>query len=259
MAVADSRAALLAAAWDITGETFGLARSKQPSGPHEPAKLFGQLKTAEVARRAGLSTGAFYNRWPTRDAFLDEFLDYALSIDRYPSPSSLFQVFSSVIDQQFPHMVEALAEANVAKIENNPTHAIQRHLWSYCKDRDDIAARLQRLYREGRDRMIPFYEVALAQLGREMRPPFTLQSGASLLNAMMDGIIGLRAPGGTDAPPAELFAWGLMALVPSLTRPIGDRRDLQAFVMSEVPVGEMSLAGRRKGAHGRSIRATVSQ
>ena len=58
----DSRAALLAAAWEVTLESFGLADQPAKVSQHASTKLFDQLKTAELARRAGLSTGAFYNR-----------------------------------------------------------------------------------------------------------------------------------------------------------------------------------------------------
>ncbi len=232
-----SRVAMLDAAWEIIVEAFGLAESREPPSQRASVKLFEPLKTADVARRAGLSTGAFYNRWPTRDDFLDDFLDYALSIDRYPGTGFLFDVFATVAEKDFPEMLTALTAANLREVEGDPTHAIQRYLWAFCREREDVAVRLQTLNREMQLRVIPFYEAMLAFLGREVRPPFTMESGALLMNVITEGLIEKRGPGGEDAPPVELLAWALMAIVPAMTMAVGDERDLNEYVMEELAVG----------------------
>lgn len=237
----DSRSAILAAAWEVTVETFGMA--EKPLKPSERAstKMFEQLKTAELARRAGLSTGAFYNRWPTREVFLDDFLDYALSIDRYPGPALLFEVFASMKGAPLAEMLTELSIANAKAAEANPTHIIQKYLWTYCHDRADVAIRLQRLYQELRDRMVPFYQAMLDYTSRELRPPFDMESATTLLNAVHTGLIEQRGCGGESSPPIELFAWAGMTVLMATSRRIGEERDLFQMLVEEVGMEEPNV------------------
>lgn len=228
----DSRSALLEAAWDLTIESFGLSDST-PSG--RSAKILDQLKTAEIAARAGLSTGAFYNRWPTRDDFLDDFLDFALSAERYPGPGQLFEVFASSSHQSLQEMVSELAAVNVAELEASPTLFVQVHLWSLSSQRKDVAERLARLHMELRDRMVPFYDAVLAAMGREYRPPFDGPSVSALLNAVTMGFVEQRVVGGDDAAPLELLANSIMALIPSLSRRVGDQDTLDDLINGFMP------------------------
>lgn len=231
MTSTDSRSALLEAAWELTVESFGLGVVRSTG---RSAKILDQLKTAEIAARAGLSTGAFYNRWPTRDDFLDDFLDFALSAERYPGPGQLFEVFASSSGRSIKEMVEQLAVVNIAELEASPTLFVQVHLWSLSSQRPDVAERLARLHRELRDRMVPFYDAVLAALGREYRPPFDGQSVSALLNAMTMGFVEQRVVGGDDAAPIEVLANSIMALIPSVSRRIGDEATLDDLVSGDL-------------------------
>lgn len=234
MSTGDSKSALLEAAWELTVEAFGLSELERSPSQKASAKLFDQLKTNEIAHRAGLSTGAFYNRWATRDDFLDDFLDYALSVQRYPDPGELFSVFANVAEGSDYDVLHALAMTNGRRLESNPSYVIQSYLWAYCRDRGDIEVRLQAVFRELRTSVIPVYQTLLTHLGREMRPPFDIESGATLLNSQATGIASVRVVGGDHAPPVELYAWAVLALMPALTRSVGDDRDLASYLADEL-------------------------
>ena len=215
----DSRTALLEAAWELTVESFGLSAT----GPMSPAaKVLDQLKTAEIASRAGLTTGAFYNRWPSRDNFLDEFLDFALSMDRYPGPGQLFEVFVESAGLPLRELVERLVEVSVAELESSPTLYVQVHLWSLSGQRRDVADRLRRLNVELRDRMVPFYDAVLASLGREYRHPFDGPSVSSLLNALTMGFVEQRVVGGDDAPSLAILTDAIIGWIPVVSRTADD-------------------------------------
>lgn len=230
MGEADSRTALLEAAWEITIESFGLDPGVGGARIGPSAKVLDQLTTAEVASRAGLTTGAFYNRWPTRADFLDDFLDFALSIDRYPGPDELVEIYMANQGQPLQEIVDKLVRHNLAALEASPTTFVQVHLWSFARERSDIAERLRGLHEELRNRMLPFYETILEFMGREYRPPFTAQSVSMLLNAMTWGFVEQRVVGGDEAVPAEVLVNAMIALVPVVTRRKGDPATLNGVV-----------------------------
>ncbi len=220
----DSRTALLEAAWDLTIESFGLS---VPGSIPPAGKVLDQLKTAEIASRAGLTTGAFYNRWPSRDDFLDDFLDFALSINRYPGPDQLFEVFEGTSsDASMRELVETLVAVNVAELESSPTLYVQVHLWSLSGQRRDVADRLRRLNVELRDRMVPFYDAVLASLGREYRHPFDGPSVSSLLNALTMGFVEQRVVGGEEAPSIALLTNAILGWIPVISRSSDDLRSV---------------------------------
>lgn len=231
MSEADSRLALLEAAWDLTVESFGLGDS---GGPRPAGKVLDQLKTAEIAARAGLTTGAFYNRWPTRDAFLDDFLDFALSIDRYPGPGQLFEVFARSSEIPLSQLIENLVAVNIAELEASPTLYVQAHLWSLSGQRPDVADRLRDLHVQLRDRMVPFYDAFLAALGREYRPPFDGRSVSSLLNALTMGFVEQRAVAGDDPPSVSTLARAIMGWLPIVSRAAGDGDDADGVIQRQL-------------------------
>ncbi len=202
--------------------------------------MLDQLKTAEIASRAGLTTGAFFNRWPSRDEFLDEFLDFALSIDRYPGPTQLFEVFAESAGLPLGDLVERLVAVNVAELESSPTLYVQVHLWSLSGQRPDVADRLRRLNVELRDRMVPFYDAVLASLGREYRHPFDGPSVSSLLNALTMGFVEQRVVGGEDAPSLTVLTSAILGWIPVVSRSGDDLRTVEEVVDSALLEGAPS-------------------
>ncbi len=211
----DSRELMLAAAWDMIVESFGF-------GGDEPrkveAKVLEQLKAADIAHRAGLSTGAFYNRWPNREAFLTEFIDYALSVDRSPTYNVLKEIVGS-FDGEPDELVRQIAREDIKAIVANPAFAIHTHLWSMMRSRNDIGARMEGMYEEYREESAPLFAALLDALDRDVHPAFTMEEMVQFLMALSEGLSLQVAAGGSGAPDEDFLGKLILAIMPSLTVP----------------------------------------
>ncbi len=150
----DSREALLEAAWQVVVESFGFEPSSGHPGKTVDAKILEQLKAADITARAGMTTGAFYNRWPNRESFLEEFLDYAISVDRSPTFAAIASDYAKITDLPLIEQLERMAVINIDSVAANPSFAIQTHLWSLMRGRPDIRERIETMYKEFRDPMV---------------------------------------------------------------------------------------------------------
>ena len=220
----DSREWMLEAAWEMVVESFGFDVSSE--GRRSEAKILEQLRAAEIAKRSGLTTGAFYNRWPNRESFLDDFLEYALSVDRSPTLSRILGLAGSFTDESYLERVMILAREDLDAVTSNPAFAIQTHLWSLMRGRDDIGERMARMYRDFREPVLPMLESLLAGMSREVRPPFTIKQVSDILVALVEGFTMQKVAGGEDGPDGDLFGWTILALLPAMTRPVGDDQTL---------------------------------
>lgn len=212
----DSRELMLEAAWDIVVESFGFGGGS--SRPAE-AKILEQLKAAEIAHRAGLTTGAFYNRWPNRDSFLSEFIDYALSVDRSPTYALLHEIVANFAGDDPTDLVREVAREDIHAIVANPAFAIHTHLWSMMRSRDDIGRRVEVMYDDYRASITPWFESLLEVLGREIRPEFTMDEIVQFFMAMSEGLSLQVAAGGAGAPDEDLFGKFILVLLPNITSP----------------------------------------
>ncbi|MBK5268235.1 MAG: TetR/AcrR family transcriptional regulator [Acidimicrobiia bacterium] len=232
--MSDSREVLLEAAWHLVVESFGFEPTNREPGRRVGAKILEQLKAADIAARADMTTGAFYNRWPNREAFLADFLDYALSVERSPTFEAVAVAYAEVKDLPFLEQIERLAVVNLEAIVANPSFAIQTHLWSLMRSRPDIRDRMGAMYRDFRDPMIPIYESMLVGLGRRLREPLTMPQLSDIMVALSEGMTMQIVVGGGFAPTAEVFSLALQALLPVLTAPSGDERSIQQVVVEEL-------------------------
>ncbi len=206
---------MLSAAWDMIVESFGYGGgSPRPA----EAKILEQLKASDIAHRAGLTTGAFYNRWPNRESFLSEFIDYALSVDRSPTYSALKEIVSD-FDGDAEDLVRLVAREDIRVIVANPAFAIHTHLWSMMRSRDDIGRRMETMYEDYRAESAPIFEALMDALDRDPHPDFTMEELIQFLMAMSEGLSLQYAAGGPGAPHVDLFGKLILAILPSLTVP----------------------------------------
>lgn len=228
--MSDSREELLEAAWQLVVESFGFEQATSPIGSQVTAKILEQLKAADIASRAEMTTGAFYNRWPNREAFLTDFLDYALSVERSPTFAALGRRYAEVADKPILDQLQELAILDIEQIASNPSFAIQTHLWSVMRSRPDIIDRMKVMYKDFREPLIPMYEIMIAGLGRELRPPVTIEQLSNLIGALAEGVTMQVVAGGDGAPEPSGFATAVLAWVPVLTRVPGDERTVAEAV-----------------------------
>ncbi len=228
--MSDSREVLLDAAWQLVVESFGFEpTSSEPAG-RVSAKILEQLKAADIASRAQMTTGAFYNRWPNREAFLADFLDYALSVDRSPTFDAISAAYAEIGDLPLLEQIERLAVANFEAMAVNPSFAIQTHLWSLMRSRPDIRDRMATMYRDFRDPMVPIYEALLIGLGRQLRTPLTMPQLSNIMVGLAEGMTMQIVVGGEDGATRESYVLALQALLPVLTTSVGDERTISEVV-----------------------------
>ena len=230
----DSREALLEAAWQVVVESFGFEPSSGHPGKTVDAKILEQLKAADITARAGMTTGAFYNRWPNRESFLEEFLDYAISVDRSPTFAAIASEYAKITDLPLIEQLERMAVINIDSVAANPSFAIQTHLWSLMRGRPDIRERIETMYKEFRDPMVPIYEMMLSGLGRELRPPLTMPQFSNIQVGLTEGMAMQIVAGGENAPSNETYVLALLAMLPSLTRPSSDHRTIREVLAEEM-------------------------
>lgn len=228
----ESKDLMMAAAWDIVIESFGFETHGERR--RYEAKILEQLRAADVAARAGLTTGAFYNRWPNRESFLEDFLEYALSPERSPTMETVIETFRAIEGQPLMDQIRQLATVDIETVSNNPAFAIQTHLWSLMRGRPDIGVLMEGMYSAFRTPIIPVYEAMLVSMGRELRPPFTMAQFSNVMVAMAEGLTMQAVAGGTDGPNPDLMAWTIMSILPTMTRSVGDGTDLETLFLQEM-------------------------
>lgn len=226
----DTTQALLKAAWAL------LIDSLSPEAGVE-LKVLEQVRATDVVRRANLSTGAFYARWPDRETFVQAMLDFSLKENRQSSFGNTFQTTSDAL-QDNPTLRELIMIGGTADFMNmvsDKAFAVQVHLWSICEARPDIRERLKALYDTFADQWIVFYRAALDHWGLEARPPFTVEQADTIFSGLVEGLT-MQKIVGRDVPE-DLFANSLLALIPLITRPVGDQRSL-SDMWDEYETGE---------------------
>lgn len=235
--MSDSREVLLDAAWQLVVESFGFEPTVLEPGGRVSAKILEQLKAADIASRAQMTTGAFYNRWPNREAFLAEFLDYALSVDRSPTFDAIAAAYAEIGDLPLLEQIERLAVANFEAMSVNPSFAIQTHLWSLMRSRPDIRDRMETMYRDFRDPMVPIYEAILVGLGRQLREPLTMPQLSNIMVGLAEGMTMQIVVGGEAGATKETYVLALQALLPVLTRSLDDSRTISQVVADAAAAG----------------------
>jgi AcrR family transcriptional regulator len=172
--------------------------------------LFGHLRVNDLARTAGLTSGAFYHYWDGQDAYRADVLDALLAGDRADARPELFAP-SGEVDPDPVACVRQSVDRAAATLVDDPAHRLELALWVH----DEPTAR-RHLRRRARAADAAF-ATALGDLldrsGRRADPLGGLGSLATLAVALSDGLrtqalidSGVLSPSTPDAwsPPALL-------------------------------------------------------
>jgi hypothetical protein len=153
----------------------------------------GALKPIEVARRAvpPRSNGAFYHIWPTQAAFRQDLLEYMLSPDRIEVGGPTRDIVTDLVAAEGFDLVQAfreIANLNFDGLKSDPSLLLKQSLWS--RHHVDAQARelIGDLYRGATAMLIPMYEALLARSGRSLKPPYTLETLATTIMALAEGL-----------------------------------------------------------------------
>jgi len=217
--VIDSKERLLTAAWELVVTSFSEGEHEGKTTP----RVFDQLTAARVSRHAGLTTGAFYNRWLDRESFMDDFLEYVLAASRSLAMQSLGEILGRLGSMDPSQMAVETIKRTIEATNDDPAFSMQLYLWALARNRKKVTDHLRVGYQETREGSAMLLQGFLEAAGRELRPPFTMHLAASMMIALIEGISMQR---GIDPEVVDLeqVEASVIALWASLSRVPGDER-----------------------------------
>jgi AcrR family transcriptional regulator len=191
------------------------------------------LRATEVARRAGVTHGAFYQHWPSQHDYRDELIDYVLGEFRTGREYAQTQeVVVATRPQGFVEAIRAGGEVNFVNLLQDPGWLVMVGL--HARNDPELSDKLRRQYHQAAEAPASLYQEFLEAFGVSFRPPISIQHFAVLRRALAEGLA-LRARVDPEAVepvfdeeghPWSLFSLGMLGLVAGLTRREGDLTSL---------------------------------
>ncbi len=104
--------------------------------------VLSQLKATAIAARAGRTTGAFFNIWPTQDAYRTALLGW-IRQERVHNWRAVEQEIAAVLQAQGPdvrlaEVVRGAANANFEALMADPMARLEIALWAFAASRSDV-------------------------------------------------------------------------------------------------------------------------
>jgi AcrR family transcriptional regulator len=179
-------------------------------------KTLGEIRLLDLTRAVGTSNGAFYHSWPDGLAgFVRDLTAYALDQAHSAYLTALVSELgqSSPDDMPLREIVRRLGKRDSEGIDEAPAFRAQVALWPEAQRNQSVHDELKRQYERFAQTMyIPTYAEVLNSYGLEMRPPFTVETLATALTALAEGLALRRAvdPDGVKPPdPLDNEGWDL--------------------------------------------------
>jgi len=226
---AESRDALLAAGCHLLLE-------------EEHRSPFAALGVSEICEQAGYTSGAFYNHWPTTDAYFAALSTYLLSGGAsYDADFEQLREVADSVDISDPLAATAeLADADLKLlIDNEYWDAIE--LFQITWGRREFQRESAEGYRLVDSQTAGTYGRLLERLGRAPRAPLSLEQIGTILQALVEGF-GLRhridpesiAGSLETGPDFNLYAIAAASLLAALTTAGDDRRGAPEMLRDEL-------------------------
>ena len=192
--------------------------------------LLDHVRLSEVARRADVSTGALYHYWHSQDEYRAELLAQILS----PAPYSLRSSVEAQVREaaaggiSLHELVQAVCAENTEQFFGNSDFRLQVALW--LRSSPEVRQRLSEQYAAVAEEWVEFYRTVFDVYGLKLRSPFTFEALATLLTALLEGLM-LRVEIDTDAASVEapgavgdwdLFSCAVLGLLPAVTQDVDE-------------------------------------
>jgi AcrR family transcriptional regulator len=176
-ASAETRATLLEAGAALLRE--------QPVGD-----VLSQVTARAVVERVGRTTGAFFHQWPSLEAFHRDLLAYVLDPVRIPSTAEAVDaVLGGLKSGLDPAKVLHLAaRGNFESVRADPYVPLWQALWSKHGQDEQVRTLLRENFDWVTAQVVPLLEACLTADGRRMQPPFTVETFAVLITALVQGL-----------------------------------------------------------------------
>jgi AcrR family transcriptional regulator len=183
------------------------------------------VRVTDIVGRMGLSIGAVYHYWESQDDYRDDLLELLLSPEQLPAVQQANETVAGVIENHpdFEEMVRVVAAISFQGLgESTGRERLTLALLGYG-DRN-IDRRLGAQSRQVSQRWAEFLATYYPAYGLEPRPPFTYESMAVVLMALVQGMNERRIVDPETvtcelAPGWDLFSSAALAFVIAASRP----------------------------------------
>ncbi|MFZ0492611.1 MAG: hypothetical protein WAM81_05340 [Acidimicrobiia bacterium] len=216
----DSKERLLAAAWDLAIGAFEVGEGVTRTTP----RVFDQLTAARVSQHAGLTTGAFYNRWLDRDAFLVDFLDYALAVTRSTAIDEVVNLVEHSEGMTPENLAIEAIKRTVDATMTDTAFAMHMYLWALTRSREVVVEHLKVGYQDAREQVGALISLYFTSAGREIKPPFSIESVAVMMVALVEWLA-LQRSIDPDKVDMDVVEQAVIAITRAVSQPVVDQQD----------------------------------
>jgi AcrR family transcriptional regulator len=152
--------------------------------------VLSQVTARAVVERVGRTTGAFFHQWPTLEAYHRDLLAFVLDPVRIPSTAEAVDaVLGGLKAGLDPATVLHLAaRGNFESVRADPYVPLWQALWSTHGQDEQVRTLLRENFDWVTSQIVPLLEACVATAGRRMQPPFTIETFAVLVTALVQGL-----------------------------------------------------------------------
>src|SRR3954447_10537398 len=152
--------------------------------------VLSQVTARAVAERVGRTTGAFFHQWPNLEAYHQDLIGYVLDPARIASTAEAVDaVLGGLKAGLDPATVLHLAaRGNFESVRADPYVPLWQALWSTHGHDEQVRVLLRENFDWVTAQVVPLLEACLATAGRRMQPPFTVETFAVLITALVQGL-----------------------------------------------------------------------
>ena len=147
------------------------------------------VRVTDVAEAAEVSVGSIYHYWDTQDDFRDEVIELLLSPEEYAAAEAVGETVEALVaaGRPFTDLVRAAAAISLSGLADTPQR-MRATVGLWAQDDPAIRDRLATQFAELTDAWAGLFARYFPRYGLEPRPPFTYQTIAVTLTAMVDGL-----------------------------------------------------------------------
>lgn len=164
------------------------------------------MRSADVTKRANLSAGCLYYHWLNQEEYVLDLVEYVIASmseeRRILANRQARDVFTAALETGKPMALAVRDGGNTvfAQNQSDPSFFVQMAFWTAHGQDSEISGRLKEMYGQVEACWVPRIEDTLRRQGRQMRPPFTVQTLITTLIALSEGLL-LRVKIDPDAVP----------------------------------------------------------
>jgi AcrR family transcriptional regulator len=213
---------------------------------------FGDTTVQAICERAGYSTGAIYQHWPSVAEYYDEVAGFlAADDDAFAGDmANLAELGKACAADSTFTAIARVADRDLQLLAANRLYDAQELLsvtWGRTRFREQMA----RGYRVDGHDIGQVYGTILAERGREPRPPLDWDRIGAILQALIEGATmrhKIDPEAGVLSSESDLgsYATAVAAVLAVVTRPVGDDADFgetaEALLEGRVRPGAESAA-----------------